>query len=121
MVALLSRLANGELRSVEGALVGSAALGLGTALVITTFAPISKSQANPFVSVLASFGGRQPWTETVVRVVSQVFGAGIATILAVLVPAIVGERGGVAKRAPARRRRRGLRFSSRRVWSCPEA
>lgn len=88
MVALLSRLADEELRSAQGALVGSAALGLGTGLVITTFAPLSKSQANPFVSVAAAFGGRQPWSETLLRVVAQAIGAGAATVLALLVPSL---------------------------------
>lgn len=75
VVALLSGLARKELGSVEGALLGSAAFGLGTALVIITFAPLSKAQANPLVSVLASIGGGQRWSDTAMRVVAQILGA----------------------------------------------
>lgn len=75
VVALLSGLARKELGSMEGALLGSAAFGLGTALVIMTFAPLSKAQANPLVSVLASIGGGQRWSDTAMRVLAQSLGA----------------------------------------------
>ena len=73
--------------SLEGALVGSLAFGLGCGLLVATFGPLSKAQANPFVSVLASFCGGQSWAQTAICVASQIAGAAAAAV-AIFVPAL---------------------------------
>lgn len=92
LVAFLSGLARAELGMVgiEGAVVGSLAFGLGCGLIIATFGPLSKAQANPLVSVLASICGGQSWAQTAVCVASQIVGAAAAFAAVVtFAPALV--------------------------------
>jgi len=72
--------------TVTGALLGSIALGLGYGMVLWSFGELSGAQTNPFITLLASAMGEQPWSSTVVRIVAQLGGAAAATIVVALVP-----------------------------------
>lgn len=75
--------------SLEGALVGSLAFGLGCGLLIATSGPLSKAQANPFVSIVASLCGGQSWAQTALCVAAQIAGAAAAsTVVVIFAPAL---------------------------------
>ncbi len=61
--------------TLEGALLGSITLGFGYGLVLWSFGSLSGAQTSPFVSVVASVLGHQPWRRTGLRIVSQILGA----------------------------------------------
>jgi glycerol uptake facilitator-like aquaporin len=66
--------------TIEGALLGSVALGLGVGLLVWTFGRLSGAQANPFISIVASLLGEQRWVSTARRVIAQLVGAALAAL-----------------------------------------
>ncbi len=67
--------------TLTDAVVGSVSLGLGFALILSTFGRYTGAQNNPLVSLIATAYGRQPAWRTLRLVTAQVTGAALVAAL----------------------------------------
>jgi glycerol uptake facilitator-like aquaporin len=87
--------------TMAGALLGSIALGLGYGLVLWSFGGLSGAQTNPLITLIASAMGDQPWRIAAARIIAQLAGTTVASLIAAQVAplwasgdtAVAGARG----------------------------